>query len=113
MQNDRRIKVYTITNEHLGMSKVSARFVPRNMNMQDRQQRVESSQELLEVDNANPEDFTTRLVTRAETWLQHNDTDTKKRSMQWLTPPTNSRTQPSACKVLATDFIDSKAIILI
>ena len=55
--NNRRIKVaelasecgisngsvYTIIHEHLGMSKVSARWVPRNLNMQDRQQRVESS----------------------------------------------------------------------
>ena len=46
--------VYTIIHEHLGMSKVSERWVPRNLNMQDRQQRVESSQELLEVYNANP-----------------------------------------------------------
>ena len=49
--------VYTIIHEHLGMSKVSAMWVPRNLNMQDRQQKVESSQELLEVYNANPEDF--------------------------------------------------------
>ena len=35
--------VYTIIHEHLGMSKVSARWVPRNLNMQDHQQRVESS----------------------------------------------------------------------
>ena len=49
------------------MSKVSAGLVLRNLNMQDRQQRVESSQELLEVYNANPEDFHTRLVTGAET----------------------------------------------
>ena len=73
--NNRRIKVaelasecgisngsvYTIIHEHLGMSKVSARWVPRNLNMQDHQQRVESSQELLEVYNANPEDFHTLL----------------------------------------------------
>ena len=82
--NNRRIKVaklasecgisngsvYTIIHENLGMSKVSARLVPRNLNMQDRQQRVESSQEL-EVYNANPEDFHTRLVTGDETWLHH------------------------------------------
>ena len=83
--NNRRIKVaelasecgisngsvYTIIHEHLGMSKVSARWVPTNLNMQDHQQRVESSQELLEVYNANPEDFHTRLVTGDETWLHH------------------------------------------
>ena len=102
--NNRRIKVaklasecgisngsvYTIIHEHLGMSIVSARWVPRNLNMQDRQQRVESSQELLEVYNANPEDFHTRLVTGDETWLHHWDPDTKKRvhtmEAPWLTP---------------------------
>ena len=50
--NNRRIKVaelasecgisngsvYTIIHKHLGMSQVSARWVPRNLNMQDRQQ---------------------------------------------------------------------------
>ena len=98
--NNRRIKVaelasecgisngsvYTIIHEHLGMSKVSARWVPRNLNMQDHQQRVESSQELLEVYNANSEDFHTRLVTGDETWLHHWDPDTKKESMQWKHP---------------------------
>ena len=77
MLNNRRIKVaelvsecgisngsvYTIIHEHLGMSQVSARWVSGNLNMQDRQQRVESSEELLEVYNANPEDFHNRLVT--------------------------------------------------
>ena len=57
MLNDRRFKVaelasecgisngsvYTIIHEHLGVSKVSARWVPRNLNMQDRQQRVVKS----------------------------------------------------------------------
>ena len=90
--NNRRIKVaeiasecgisngsaYTIIHEHLGMSKISARWVPRNLNMQDRQQRVGSSQELLEVYNANPEDFHTPLVTGDETWLHQWDQDTKK-----------------------------------
>ena len=66
--------------------------------MPDRQQRVESSQELLEVDNANPEDFHTCLVTGDETWLQHWNPDAKKESMQWKCsgspPPKNFRTQP-------------------
>ena len=129
--NNRRIKVaelasecgisngsvYTIIHEHLGMSKVSARWVPRNLNMQDGQQRVEPSQELLEVYNANSEDFHTRFVTGNETWLHHWDPDTKKESMQWKhpgsPPPKKFRAQPSASKVMATVFWDSKGIILI
>ena len=129
MLNNRRIKVaelasecgisngsvYTIIHEHLGMSKVSARLVPRNLNMQDHQQRVESR--ILEVYNANPEDFHTRLVTGDETWLHHWDPDTKKESIQWKhpgsPPPKKFRTQPSASKVMAMVFWDSKGIILI
>ena len=98
--NDRRIKVaklasecgisvgsvYTIIHEQLCMSKVSARWVPRNLFMQDRQQKLESSQELLEMYNANPEDFHTRLVTGDETWLHHWNQNTKKASMQWKRP---------------------------
>ena len=126
--NNRRIKVadfasecgisngsvYTIIHEHLGMSKVSARWVPRNLNMQDRQQRVESSQELLEVYNANPEDFHIRLVTGDETWLHHWVPDTKKESRQWKHPgspsPKKFRTQPSASKVMATVFGTPKGL---
>ena len=78
---------------------------------------MESSQELLEVYNANPEDFHTCLVTGDETWLHHWDPDTKKESMQWKhpgsPPPKKFRTQPSASKVMATVFWDSKGIILI
>ena len=109
--------VYTIIHEHLCMSKVSARWVPRNLNMQDCQQKVESSQEFLEVYNANPEDFHTRLVTGDETWLHLWEPDTKKESMQWKRPgsppPKKFRTQPSASKVMAKVFWDSKGIILI
>ena len=78
---------------------------------------MESRHELLEVYNANPEDFHTRLVTGDETWLHHWDPDTKKESMQWKhpgsPPPKKFRTQPSASKVMATVFWDSKGIILI
>ena len=78
--------VYTIILGYLGMSKVSARWVPRNLNMQDRHQRVESSQELLEVHNANPEDFHTRLVTGDETCFTTGTQILKVHAMEapWL-----------------------------
>ena len=53
------------------MPKVSVTWVPRNLSMQDRQQRVESSQELLELYYAIPANFHARLVTGDETWLRH------------------------------------------
>ena len=57
------------------------------------------------------------LVTGDETWLHHWDPDTKKESMQWKRsgspPPKKFCTQPSAGKVMATVFWDTKGIILI
>ena len=49
--------VMTIIHERLSMSKVSARWVPRNLSAQDRHQWKESSRELLEIYNENPENF--------------------------------------------------------
>ena len=103
--------------EYQSMSKVSARLVPRNLNMQDRQQRVESSQELLEVYNTNLEDFHTRRLTADKTWLHNWDQDAKKESMQWKCSGSSSsktfRDQPSSGKVVAMVFCDSKGIISI
>ena len=86
--------------------------------MQDvRQQRVESSQALLEVYNTNLEDFHTRRLIADKTWLHNWDQDTKKESMQWKRPGSSSskkfRDQPSSGKVVAMVFCDSKGIILI
>ena len=50
--------------------------------MHDRKQRIEANKEQLEVYDANPEDFHTRLVTGDETWLNHWNQDTKKGSIQ-------------------------------
>ncbi|XP_053379944.1 uncharacterized protein LOC128548609 [Mercenaria mercenaria] len=80
-----RGRVCTIIHEHLGMSKSFARWVPRNLNMQDRQQRLESCRELLDIYNANPEEFHTHLVAGDESWIHHWDPDTKK-SMQLKCP---------------------------
>ena len=109
--------VETIIHEHLGMSKVSARWVPRNLSAGDRHQRTESSRELLDLYNTDEEEFLSRLVTGDETWIHHWDPETKLESMQWKhpnsPPPKKFRTQPSAGKVMATIFWDAKGILLI
>ena len=74
---------FTIIHDVLGMSKVSARWVPRNLSTQDRQHRLHSSRELLSIYESDPEDFLARLVTGDETWLYQWDPETKQQSMQW------------------------------
>lgn len=131
IMNNRRIKVseiaselnisygstFTIIHDILGMSKVSARWVPRNLSIQDRHHRLHSSEELLGLIQNNPEDFFARLVTGDETWLYQWDPETKQQSMQWRhsgsPPPKKFKTQRSSRKVMATIFWDAKGVILI
>ena len=81
IMSDRRIKVkeicrevgilhgsvLNIIHEHLSTSKVSSRWVPRNLGTHDRHQRLACSQELLDLCNGNPDEFLGRLVTGDET----------------------------------------------
>ena len=65
----------------------------------------------------NPESFHARLVTGDETWIHHWDPETNQVSMQWKhpgsPPPKKFKTQPSADKVMATVFWDSKGVQMV
>lgn len=109
--------VYNIIHTNLHMSKVSARWVPRNLSIQDKHCRMEASRELLDLFNSNPDDFMARLVTGDETWLHHWDPETKQESMQWKhaesPAPKKFKTQASAGKIMASVFWDCQGLLLI
>ena len=65
------------------MSKVSSRWVPRNVNVHDQHQRVASCQELLDLYTSNKEKFCRRLVTGDEMWIHRWDPESKLESMQF------------------------------
>jgi len=58
----------------------------------------------------DPNDFLLRLVTMVETWLYHNDPETKQQSMEWRhsgSPhPKKFQVQKSAGEVLFSIFWD-------
>jgi len=109
--------VSAIIHDHLAMTKVSARWVPRNLTPHDRLQRRQSSEELLLLYNEDPGGFESRLVTGDETWVHHWDPETKLESMAWRhkgsPPPLKFRTQPSAGKVMATIFWDAEGVLMV
>ncbi len=109
--------VETIHHEHLCMTKLAARWVPRLLTDSMKNMRAECCRELLYLYKANPNDFLSRVVTGEEMWLHHWDPETKQASMQWQhvgsPPPKKARTQPSAGKVMATIFWDVEGILLI
>jgi len=112
-----REQVGSIIHEDLDMQKLSAQWVPKCLNADQKRQQCQSSQQLLEFFRRDPNDFLSRLVTMEETWLYHYDPETKQQSMEWWysgSPrPKKFRVQKSAGKVLASIFWNQDGILLI
>ena len=65
------------------MRKLSAKWVPKCLNADQKRQRRQLSEQLLEYFRHDPNDFLSWLVTIYETWLYHYDQETKHKSMEW------------------------------
>ena len=89
--------IETILHDHLHMSKVSARWVPRLLTPNQKEQRADSCKELIELESKDTW-FFYRIVTMDETWVHHFDPEVKSSSMQWKTPsspiPKKARLEP-------------------
>jgi hypothetical protein len=88
--------VDAILKQHLGLSKVSSRWVPHNLNQQQRQRRIDICIENLQ----KFENGTWRLcdiVTGDESWFYHRKIRSKQESKVWVaqdeSPPTEVRRQ--------------------
>lgn len=111
-----RERVAVIIHDHLGMQKLSAKWVPKCLNADEKRKRVETSRLILQHFELSSDNFLDRLVTVDETWLYHYDPETKQQSMQWRhsgSPrPKKFKTQKSAGKVMATVFWDKDGILM-
>jgi len=67
--------------EDLDMRKLSAKWVPKCLNADQKRRRCQSSEQFLEFSRRDPNDFLSRLVTMDEIWLYHYDPETKQQSM--------------------------------
>jgi len=89
----------SIIHEDLDMQKLSAKWVPKCLNANQKRQRCQSSEKILEFFRRDPKDILSRLVTMDETWLYHYDPDTKQQSMGWQHSGTpRSASKNSECK---------------
>ena len=96
--DDRRIKVREIAevmnmsierichilNQHLGMRKPAARWVPRFLTVDQKRARMNISNALLAQFRHNKFEFLRRLITVDETWLHHYTPETKIQSNSGL-----------------------------
>ncbi|GBP26648.1 Histone-lysine N-methyltransferase SETMAR [Eumeta japonica] len=128
---DRRIKLWQIAeelqiskervgeiiHEHMNMRKISARWVPKMLAPFDKQRRLQTSKDFLELVGDNIDEICDRIVTVDETWVCQYDPESKQESMQWTKkrerPPKKFMIQKSASKLMATIFWDSEGVLLI
>ena len=107
--------VHTILHEHLSMSKVCARWVPKMLTPDMKATRVNTSSVLLSRYNVNPENFLSRVVTGDETWVYYYDPPSKLESMEWKhagSPRTKKfKVSRTTKKVMATVFWDTDGVI--
>ena len=99
------------------MTKVCARWVSRQLSELDKQRRMETSNDLLDLYDADPELYEARIITEDESWLHHIDRETKTQCMELKTgtdpTPIKFRGQASAGKVLASIFWDTQGVMLV
>jgi len=71
--------------EELGMHCVAAKFVPRILTADQKQQCVNVCTELRQL-ASNDETFLSRVITGDESWVYGSDPETKRQSSQWKSP---------------------------
>jgi len=78
-----RERAGSIIHKDLEMQNLSAKWVSKCLNMDQKHLRCQSSEQLMKFFCHDPNDFLSRLVTMDETWLYHYDPETKQQSMDW------------------------------
>jgi len=92
----------------LEMKKLSARWVPRLLTVDQKQQRVDDLTSNLTLLQRNRADFFRRFVTMDKTWIHYYTPESNKQSAEWLgsheSRPKRPKDQRSAGKVMASVF---------
>lgn len=106
--------VHSILTETLNMRRISAKFVPKLLNEDQKHARVQTCLELQESARTDP-DFIHSIITGDETWVFGYDPETKAQSSQWKSPtsprPKKARQSRSNVKTLLTVFFDSQGVV--
>ncbi|GBP79134.1 Histone-lysine N-methyltransferase SETMAR [Eumeta japonica] len=76
-------RVGEIIHEHMNMRKISARWVPKMLTPFDKQRRLQTSKDFLELVEDNIDEICVQIVTVNETWVRQYDPESKQESMQW------------------------------
>ncbi|UYV78297.1 hypothetical protein LAZ67_16000889 [Cordylochernes scorpioides] len=98
----------------LGMRRVAVKFVPKLLNCDQKQHRMNIADEMLDSVCDDP-NLLQRVITGDEAWVYGYDMETKAQSSQWKLPheprPKKARQVWSNVKVLLTVFFDCRGVV--
>ncbi|UYV69131.1 hypothetical protein LAZ67_6002522 [Cordylochernes scorpioides] len=98
----------------LGIRRVATKFVPKLLNCDQKQHRMNIANEILDSVRDDP-NFLQRVITGDEAWVYGYDVETKAQSSQWKLPheprPKKARQVRSNVKVLLTVFFDCRGVV--
>ncbi|UYV84478.1 hypothetical protein LAZ67_X002338 [Cordylochernes scorpioides] len=105
---------HSIFMNDLGMRRVAAKFVPKLLNCDQKQHRMNIANEMLDSVRDDP-NLLQRVITGDEAWVYGYDVETKAQSSQWKLPheprPKKARQVRSNVKVLLTVFFDFRGVV--
>ncbi|UYV74987.1 CCNK, partial [Cordylochernes scorpioides] len=105
---------HSIFINELDMRRVAAKFVPKLLNCDQKQHRMNIANEMLDSVRDDPH-LLQRVITGDEVWVYGYDLETKAQSSQWKLPheprPKKARQVRSNVKVLLTVFFDCRGMV--
>ncbi|UYV65434.1 hypothetical protein LAZ67_3004375 [Cordylochernes scorpioides] len=110
-----RSSIRTIMSDVLNYRKVCARWVPRLLSENHKQQRMEAARAFLEMHWRDGDQLFSRIVTGDKSWVHHSTPEIKRQSMVWKKPEESApkKRRRSQSKVMAIVFWDCKGVLLV
>ena len=107
--------VHRIVTEDLGLSKKSARWVPRLLTEDMKKKRIEASEVFVKRAGGSPEVFLLKIITMDETMVSFYTPESKEAAKQWLPKgspaPTKAKVQASRKKQMVFSFFDDSGSV--
>jgi [histone H3]-lysine36 N-dimethyltransferase SETMAR len=106
--------IQEILTEDLNMKRIAAKWVPRLLNDDQKQKRLDVCRDLQNQIQSDP-NFLKKVITGDETWIFAYDPETKQQSSQWKSPdsprPKKCRQVRSKVKSMLICFFDYEGVV--
>lgn len=106
---------HTLLKEHMNMSRVCARWIPRLLTPDQKHNRVELCEYWLKCIDEQGDSWWKNIITADESWIYCYDPETKQQSSEWVEkggpPPKKARATKSAAKAMVITFFDYRGMV--